>query len=319
MNNQERINKITDGNNILINKSYEELEKSSYYFRRSVERISDELKFDNDEKKSEIKELLLSLSEEINSTYSIEEIDELRKKINYLINKVKKEIEKKDINIIPVDNFVEATTNFRKSIAKNIRYLKRVNNIEMIESLNSNYDNLNEEELLNLKKMIKREQNYNHKNLNPSKKEVKKEIKNEESIKVSNLKVNQKVIELNTHNKVNENVNKIKQVYKLNRLPEYDKSLGENFITFVKTIPTYIKNKKIISSIDLEDTELDEKTLNGFVEYSKKRNSIRLTLKEIVKPKYRKSIESLYLRNDNYCSYWIKNIYNNGVVKSLRK
>lgn len=311
MNNQERINKITDGNNILINKSYEELEKSSYYFRRSVERISDELKFDNDEKKSEIKELLLSLSEEINNSYSIEEIDELRKKINYLINKVKKEIEKKDINIIPVDNFVEATTNFRKSIAKNIRYLKRVNNIEMIESLNSNYDNLNEEELKTLKKLIKREQNYNHKNLNP--------VKKEENIKISNLKVNQKVLDLNTHNKINENVNKIRQVYKLNRLPEYDNSFGANVITFVKSIPTYIKNKKIISSIDLEDTELDEKTLNGFVEYSKKRNSIRLTLKEIVKPKYRKSIESLYLRNDNYCSYWIKNIYNNGIVKSLRK
>ena len=166
---------------------------------------------------------------------------------------------------------------------------------------------MNEEELLYLKKSIRKEQNYNRRNL----------IDNNSPIKVSNLNITYNINGVIEHNNLlNNSIKNFKEKHKLNKLPEYDKSVGANIFTLVKNIPNYLKNKKIISKLEKENESNDDKVFSGIVEFNKKRNSIRITLKEIINPKYRDTIESLYLRNDAYCGYWIKNCYSsNRLIK----
>ena len=314
MNNEEKILKIKEDNSTLLKNVKEELNSNSDSFKTSIDTLSGEVKLN---KISEVKELINTLTIEIDNASDIETIMELRKKLNYFINKIKKELEKREIVSNTVEEFKNKTVDYRKSIAKEIRYLKRIKNIEEIERLNASADILSEEGLLNLKKMIRREQNYNNKNLKPS-----KPVKKENTLKIKNIKVNKtnttKLIEQNSKS-INESLSEISTFYKLNKLPEYDKGVGANVFTLVKNIPSYLRNKKILSSIDTENEVFDKKVLKGFVEFNKKRNSIRLTLREIISPKYKSSIESLYLKSDYYCSYWIKNCYNMSYSKSLTK
>ena len=321
MKNQIRIDKIKENNNNLIKKVKEEINETSTPFLQSVEKVVEEIKeHASDEKKKEnfnkAKELLFSLSNEINNSDNLDKIIELRKKLNSNITKIRKELEKKEFITFEFNRFKDNTIKYRNSIAKNVRFLKREKNINEIERLNSNYDSLSSEELVEFKKLLRREQNYNSKNLVKYKKEEQKR----DFFKVSNLEVNKKktedLIEVFNQSKLNESINDIKSFYKLKKLPSYDGGVRENTIAFFKSIPNILKNKSILSSINKENELFDDQLLEGFVEYNKRRNSIKLTLKGILNPKYRNNLELLYLRDDMYCSYWIKNCY--GVQKILK-
>lgn len=323
MTNQDRIKKIKNDNKELLGKSKEELNNNSEEFQSIVTKVTDEIKAHTDNAKkiktySKVNELILSLSNEINNCDDVEKIMKLRNRLNYYINKVRKELEKREFVTLNICKYRDASTEYRKSIAKNIRYLKRINNIDEIERLNSNFDNLSEEELLSLKKIIKKEQDYNSRNL----KKYKPANDKFSFLNVINLKVNEhakKLFEDNYHDKVNKDIERIRQQYRLNPLPEYDKCVGANVFTLVRNLPSYLKNKRILSVINNDDEEYDDNILSGFVAYNRKRNSITITLRQILNPRIRNTIESLYLSKEDYCSYWIKNIYNNGANKVLRK
>ena len=313
--NNEIIEKIKNDNKELLKISKKEMKNNGISFKDSVKRIINEMKnCTNDSNNEELLNSIYSISEEIEEADSIEKIVELRKKLNYLITKIKKEKEKRNLILASSFDFLEETNKYRKSIAKHIRYLKRINNIKEIEKLNSNYTKLSLEELENLKKIVKREQNYNRKNL-PQKEVIKvipkKEDKKIDMSFITDLKVNTnktiKVLAPVNEDTLEQNIDQLRDKYKMNQILTYEKSIGANMITLVKNIPVYLRNKKIISSI--EEENVDEKAFDGFIEFNARRNSIKLALKGILNPKYRNSIENLYLSNDYYCSYWIKKCY----------
>ena len=109
-------------------------------------------------------ELIADLTKEIIEAKTKEEVFEIRKKLNYNINKIKAEIKKRNIDENNLNEYQERATYLRKDIAKYIRFLKREDNIVEIERLYSNYDKLTKEEMKELKKALTKEVNYNRRN-----------------------------------------------------------------------------------------------------------------------------------------------------------
>ena len=322
MTNQERIEKVKENNKILLKNVKEEMNNSALPFLTSVAKIVDEIKENTTDEKKKItfnkaKEKLESLTSEINNADSLQTVIDLRKKLNYYINKIKLEMDKKEFISFEYYKFKDLTVKYRNSIAKDVRYLKRENNINEMERLNSNFDNLTEEEKMEFKKLLRREQKYNSKNLV----EYKKEEKKKEFFTASNIKFNEKrameIISPDNQNELNTKLGEINRFYRLNPLPSYDRGVGSNVLKLVRNLPNYLRNKRILSSINKKNDYFDDRVLDGFVEYNKKRNSIRLTLKEILNPRYRDSIEALYLRKEEYCPYWIKKCY--GMTRILKR
>ena len=310
--NDQRIEKIINDHNTLVDRAHEEKKVASSRFKSSADRITTELisKVNDSVKEqtfSEIKDLIVYLTDELDKADNLEKITELRKKLNYYISIIKKELTKTEIDAVTIEDFSISINDYRKSISKTIRYANRNKNIDEMVELNSDFYELSDREFLNLRKLIKREQDYNRKNLNPKEKEEKKGA-------VTNLKVTMKNFETINQDYVNRRLYDIKRFYKMEELPSYDKKTGSNILSLVKNIPSYLKNKKIISAINTENEFFDKEVLNGFIDYNTKRNSIRLTLRGILDPKYRKTIDSMYLKNDAYCYYWIKNCYNESKI-----
>ena len=322
MTNQDRIERVKENNKLLLKNVKEEMNNSSQNFLTSVAKLVDEIKENTTDEKKEkyfnkAKDKLEFLASEINNADSLEKVTDLRNKLNYYITKIRREMDKKEFISFEYFRFKDLTIKYRNSIAKDVRYLKRENNISKMEKLNSNYDNLSEEEKIEFKKLLRREQNYNSKNLV----EYKKEEKRKEFFRISNLELNEKrameIISLDNQNELNEKLGEINRFYRLNTLPTYDSGVGTNVLKLVRNIPNYLKNKGILSSINKKNNYFDDKVLDAFIEYNKRRNSIRLSLKEILNPKYRDSMEALYLRKEEYCPYWIKKCY--GMSKILKR
>ena len=158
-------NKITDENNI---------------FNLNTRNIVDVLTHDEKMVKKyeavvKAQELIAEYTERIKNSNNVDEIVELRKELNKCINKVKKEMINRGFDDIEINNYCEDIKKYRKTISENLRYLKREEKIKEIEDLNNNFDNLNEEELLRLKKLVKNEMSYGKRNIN---KYLNPEIKN---------------------------------------------------------------------------------------------------------------------------------------------
>ncbi len=108
--------------------------------------------------------LIEELTNKIKNAKSVEEIIEIRKKLNYYINKIKKELKERNIDSSQYNKYVLNANNLRKGISEYIRYLKRENKINEIEYLN-NKSELTEEEVNNLKRLVRNEVSYGKKNL----------------------------------------------------------------------------------------------------------------------------------------------------------
>ena len=119
---------------------------------------------------------------EVLNSKNPEDIIKLRNKINYLINKVKKELKSRNVNNEELALYEEKTNYMRKSISTYVRCLKRDNNLNEIHNLMANYDSLSLEDMRRLKKLLKNETRYNtrHKQDNLEKNNIKtKEINKE--------------------------------------------------------------------------------------------------------------------------------------------
>lgn len=132
-------------------------------------------------------ELVESLTNEILEAKTKEEVFEIRKKLNYNINKIKAEIKKRNIDEKYLNDYQAKITYLRKDIAKYIRFLKREDNIMEIDRMYSNYKKLNLEELSTLKKALSKEVNYNRRNIKEFKEP--KEVVSYEEEKVENEEI----------------------------------------------------------------------------------------------------------------------------------
>ena len=331
-------------------------------------------------------ELIANLTEEITNANNPEEIANIRKKLNYLINKIKAEIKKRNIEEERLEELQNKTNYLRKDISKYIRFLKRENNINEIEKLNGSINNLSNEDKDQLKKLLYNELRYNKKYLNTENKVEKKEpsksvskssfelpmLKHENKKTVLNLDLGvirstykpkheknnsllnlnfddikpakrdinieipktditrknanrHELIDLNNITELEERIKKYKEVYKINRTHEYDKRFGTNIIKLIKNIPIYNSNKKAIKRMEFESSFYAGADFIGFIEYTRKQNSIKQGLKSIFSKTYLFTREGQYLNEHDYCSKWIMNYCQirdldiNKNIKSLQK
>lgn len=155
----------------LIEIAQKEIMENSTAFQEDKDAVLTALDYDEKSiKKLEAiqsaQELITSLTEQIQSAKSAQEVIDLRKKLNYYINKIKGELKRRCVSEEVLDNYQSKASSLRKSIALYLRFLKREDNINKISTLSSNFDNLTEEELLDLKKCLQKENRYNKRNIN---------------------------------------------------------------------------------------------------------------------------------------------------------
>ncbi len=168
----KRIDKIQQDHLALLKMVKESLSQNKDNFSNSVKDVIEVLNASELDVKTykaivQAQELITDLTQQIVNATDPEEIFNLRKKLNYYINKIKSILKKRNIEESVIDTYLEKTTTFRKDIARYIRVLKRESNIAAINNSYANLDNLSAEELKELKKSISREISYNTRNLNP--------------------------------------------------------------------------------------------------------------------------------------------------------
>ena len=164
----KRIDKMNQAHLALLKMVKESLSSNRNNFNESVVdvvQILNASELDAKQYKAviEAQELITDLTQEIVNATSSEDIINLRKKLNYYINKIKNILKNRNVEESVIDTYLEKTTTFRKDIA---RYL-RESNINAINESYNNLANLSAEELKELKKSIRREISYNTRNLNP--------------------------------------------------------------------------------------------------------------------------------------------------------
>lgn len=120
-------------------------------------------------------DLVTNLIIEVLNCSTKEDVLKLRNKINYLINKIKKELENRNISEKDINLYKDKIKDVRKDISSFVRYLKRNDTISEIESLIERYNDLNKDELKRLKKLLKNERSYNSRILREKNRDSKKE------------------------------------------------------------------------------------------------------------------------------------------------
>ena len=165
----EKIAKIKKEHAELVNIAHENILKSNESFNENLSQVVETLNLDAKYVTKytaivKVQDLIANLTEQIINTNDKDEIIKLRRKLNNYIRKVKEELAKRNMPQTVIEKFQAKTNYLRKDIARLIRYLKREDNIKLINELYSNYDNLSPEELELLKKSLAKENTYNLRN-----------------------------------------------------------------------------------------------------------------------------------------------------------
>lgn len=174
----DKITNIKEERELLIQKTTNDIEKTKISLTNETNTIIASL--EKNEKKNielaKIQELIASLIQDIANSKDETEIIKIRKRLNYYINKIKKELIKRGISETEIKEYEGKVSDIRQNISKYIRFIKRNKNIAEIEQLNNKFGELLEDDVKKLKKMISLEKKYNKKYLNNTNK-VKKEKK----------------------------------------------------------------------------------------------------------------------------------------------
>ena len=301
------------------------------------------------------KDMIKKLSQEIINCDSMEQITKLRKKLNYYLNKVKKEIQSRNLTNKESQEYYNKTNYLRKDISKYLRFMKRENNLNQIVSLQLK-ENLTKEEQDKLKYLIKLEHSYNRKYLkNHRNPRVKLDDYRKSSIKKRNFDgmIDYHKKDLNTSSSSLEKVSiergstksfmennhtyasfddylcsrieEYESRYNIRKPNDYNNGFKENVMNFFKNIPIYKKNKKNIKLVEQNNIENNE--LLGFIAYVKNSNSLTEGLKSIFKKTKLEETEKESLITHYASVEWIKNFCENnriplnyhGYVKQLVK
>ena len=324
----KKIEKIINDNKILINEAKQDILYNKTQLVKNLDYCFFAITFnENNSKKAERfnreKKYILDSIEEISNVEDVDKICDLRKKMNYYLGKMRKELEAKNESSEMLDNLQDSLLSYRKSVARYVRYLKRGTNINQIISLNDKYDSLSDEEKVNLKKIIKREQNYNCKNLKVHNARIL------DGTLVINKKVPVNKIDAGLIDKdkksvadyLDDQIQIYNSRYNLKPLLSYDKYFGNNAVKLVRNVPSYLHNKAIIKVMEEDYAVMNrKKDLKGYIEYHKARNSVLLALKAILVKTYRESESRRRLEDDHYCKRWIADhFYSDELEKEKNK
>lgn len=157
--NEEKITKINNDRKILLETVRDDIKCNGLSTSNKINEIVSIIELDekNVKKYNSIisaKEIISQLMEEIALAETKDDVEKIRTKINYYINKIKNEMKKRNISKEYFDELYSKTAILRKDISKYIRYLKRENNINRIKKLNDNLKDLSNEDREELKKII---------------------------------------------------------------------------------------------------------------------------------------------------------------------
>lgn len=361
MNYNEKIKKIKEDRILLLNKIKENIEKNNFELSQkiNIDTLSSAIEFDEKNSKEyssilKAKQLIFELTQQIATTNNVEEIINLRKKINYYINKIKKELNKRENNQQILEDLYDKVAYLRNDISSYLRFLKRENTILEIENLITNNKHLDIEELDRLKKLITNEHKYNKRNLKKlaegnyyvkkQKKEkqenenivenIEEHTKNEDAKKdeikhepiITNIKQNMlnNICEKGNddgsleENYIDMRINYYNNQYSLAQLFDYNGDFFKRIINCFRNIPRYRWNKKMIKLAERDyNIYYHGQDLNGYITYLKRKNSIAIALSAIFKSSHlsKKEIECLY--NHDKCKEWILEFFLNQNNKNL--
>ena len=184
----ERIEQINAEHEELLKMVREKMEYSGKDFVNCSNEIMKFLSIDEKiVKKSKslqkAEQTIIELVKEILKAKTLKDVERIRKQLNRNIYKINKVLQERQVPESKINEFTTKSSYLRKNIATYVRFLKRETNLETneanlkkINELYANYDNLNAEQMRELRTRLSREKTYNRRN--------KKSLINESSIKV---------------------------------------------------------------------------------------------------------------------------------------
>jgi len=351
MNKIDRLEKIKRERKELLSRVKDSLQNNSTNFNTNCDELLNVLKVDEESTKKyksliKAQELIIELTEQIKNATTQEEIIKLRNRLNYYLNKIKEEIKKRNLSQEEIEKYQEKTSYLRKDISKYLRYIKRENTLEEIDTL-INKDNTSKEDKKRLGKLLSKENRYNRLNLNPKKitkiykpnfilvgpsyrkEEIKEKIvKCTALIPISkplvkdqtpkldivradikqSLKFKELVTDEDIISYISLRAKTIKEQYHITEPDDYNNHFFSNLVIFFKNIPTFMDNKRKIKFMKRDYCHFYHgNDLVGFIEYSHSRNSIRENLKAVLSRSYLFSKEGEYLNDHEKCASWIVN------------
>jgi len=351
MNNyDDKIIAIKNAQTELLKLVKNKIETESNTFNISTKSIIDVLNYDDKMVKKyeavvEAQKLIEKYTNELKLATTVDEITEIRKKINSSINKIKKEMKNRGIDENEYNNYCQNANNLRKIIAANIRYLKRESKIKEIEELNSNISDLSLEDKDKLKKLVKNELAYGKRNINKyiateedkldEKDDVisdelsKKAFINKDKQEENKIDVKKAVIgkdfllnQINSfaqennsrrfktydslHDFIGDQVEDFKLRYKVDSTLDYTNNPVKNLVIFAKNLPKIIGNKaKVRPMIFDYNIYFRKSELIGYSEYVRENSSILYNLKKAFGISSLNDKEYFYLNEHEKCINWI--------------
>ena len=160
----DTITKVTTEREVVLNSIKEKVNSGNDKVLESLDAILE--KFEETDKKNKeyvailkVKEMIESLIDEILKADTLEEVEAIRKKLNYQINKVKSVLVKKGETPADIEAFTEKAKETKNWITEYLRTMKRKANLDIISL--ANQDEIPEEEKNNILKMVRSESRFN--------------------------------------------------------------------------------------------------------------------------------------------------------------
>lgn len=254
--------------------------------------------------------LIKDLADEIKDATNVEEIIIIRMKLNYYINKIKKELKDRDVCSTEINKYTEKANKLRKGISDYIRYLKREDKIEEIEFLNNKSD-ITEEESIRLKRLLKNEVSYGKRNISKYINSVVEKPKETKEEKITEKKVIKRYRYIKDYQEIEENNDNNDQDQNIIARP------GSRYIRNYPGVITSSSNKDKKVTHNGQETKYATKTINKKkhdIEDDSNRGIIRAT----------KTYDSLYDFLDEKVSAYAKQYkivtpenYTKNVIKNI--
>lgn len=351
----EKIAKINSDRVTMLNIVRENIANGNVSLSTSLDTTINVLNFDDINAREytsivKAKELIIELTEQISKATTIEEVINLRKKVNYYINKIKQEMIKRNIDQESFEKMYSDVVYLRNRISVYLRFLKREDKVREIDSLSTSIDDLDDIDRIKLKKIISTEVKYNKRvlknmNENVTDNNIQKIVKRE-SLKffpnneledvpyrsiLDDHELTQLISEVSEYLEdipeisepkkgtlslsgekyLTERIKYYNTLYKFYDLLQYNGNFIQNVINLFRNIPRYRKNKKVIRAAKKDyNVFYHGQDLGSFIDYSKKRNSIVTALAAIFKNSSLSKKEIECLYNHEKCKEWIMNFHN---------
>ena len=101
--------------------------------------------------------------------------------------------------------------------------------------------------------------------------------------------------------------NRYTRQYRIENPKEYGTSTGKNIVRFFGNIPTYICNKQAVSEMQYDSSVFySGSDFVSFIEYTRRKNSIRNALKSVFNKSYLNSFEGQCLNEHKKCVEWMQ-------------